>query len=150
MKEILVRPEGIYLAKLEQLTVDDIKKLKQKVRNRLIKLHDSIKEINELETMLKALNSDEVKRWISEADRKANAFLKTFLGEDLYNELQQKGEITFTQKNTKYRVTKRGEIYRGRSRKPLCLIKPSDIPLPDYIASALITLKEKRYTAVRR
>ena len=148
MRELIIRPEGIFLAKMTQLNADDVKKLKKKTRNRLMRLHDAMKEINELETLLASLNSEEVTTWVKEADAKACAFLCELLGDQLYKELQTKGEISYNVNNTRFKITKAGSVFRGRSRTPLCIIRDKDLPLPDYISALLVNLRERRYQAI--
>lgn len=151
-KEILVRPEGIYLAELEQLSVEDIKNLRKSTKAKLTRLNQQIREINELETLLSQLRSDEISLWMREAEEKSQKMLTEYIGEEKYQELQNKGHITFKIGNTNYKLTKAGEIYRGRATRPLCLVRDRELPLPDHILSALVSLKARpsNYRYVRR
>lgn len=142
MKEIIIRPEGIFLAKLDKLSVDQVGKLRKKYRRQLIALHRAINEVNELEQMLNRLNSEEVKTWEQEVKEKSQALLKEYIGEEAYQELCTKGEIRFSIGRVQYRLTKKGEIFRGRSRtRPLCIVRDRTLPLPDFIVAELVSIK---------
>ena len=164
--EIKVFPEGVYIARFKKLSERQINGLRNKLEQLILKRHDWIlshkreiarwqRDLEEHETQLRVLNSKEVQDYLEElkqqkkiAEAKAEEFLREYLGSEAYEELKTKGQLTFEERNQIWKIKKDGTLLRRTKRKgnrfrKVCVLKQSGLPLPDFIASVLTTLKAR-------
>ena len=81
------------------------------------------------------------------ANEKAQQFLQKYLGEEAYAELKKRNYLQFQAQGRAYRISSKGELSRITTRgekKHICVVRPRNLPLPDYILSILRTVKEGR------
>jgi len=161
-KELLFLPNGAFIVKYHRLTIKALKSLRTRLLNKSFELRRDIgrlrEEINrkkveleEIESMLNKLTDDKIKEIIEreerrkrEAEQKATEFLKDYIGEEAFQQLQKKGYFEFTGADgQQYRITKNGKLCRkfGNYWYYMCVIYPEDLPLPDIIASVFTTVK---------
>ncbi len=77
---------------------------------------------------------------------KADIFLKEHLGDKIYAQLVETGELTFENSdNDTFKITLDGRVFRkeGDGFEPICVIRPKELPIPDTILAILTTLKEE-------
>jgi hypothetical protein len=118
-----------------------------------LKIGTSEKKLQTLEVELKQLSTPEVNAYIlklekerAEAHAKALALMKEVLGQELFSGLQDKKWCTFTAKDGgSYKITSQGYVFRriNNEWKKLCIIRPKELPLPDFVLAALINVREK-------
>jgi len=172
-KKIAINDRGIYVVETRKLYPLSITKLRKKIQKRILGLRAEIQDLQieqnrkeqqiiSLEQKLKELSTplvdsliEQEKERLKRIREKAQELLKETVGEEVYAVLQEKGYFKFTAKdNITYKITKHGGIYRkcGKEWKQLCIIKPSDLPLPDFILSLFINIREhpKKYSLRRR
>ena len=170
-ERIEINEKGVFLINIEKLSPRQIASKKQKIESRIAYYYRKIQEhrddieeyqrrISLLEKQREDLNDPIVETIIERynemrrlAKMKAEDFLKEFLGESTYNDLRSKRFITFIANDKRtYKIDLKGNVYRrvGSSFEKLCVIRPRDLPLPDFIASALTTVKERPYAFRRR
>jgi len=97
------------------------------------------------------LNSEEFQKWLNEqrvdeveAHAKAEDFMREYLGLEAYAQLMEKGELLFEVQKEEWKITRYGLVYRKQDEtfNPVCVIRPKELPIPDFVVSALTTLKE--------
>lgn len=170
MKQIELRPKGVVLVQEKTLSLSAFRSRRTRVEGEILRLQQenreieaqhksNIKRIQQLEQTLMTFNSPEVLEWERntqsklelakekrrldkiEANNRAKAFLREFLGQETYDNLMKRGSLEFQGTDGRaYSISKNGQLYRGNKR--LCMIRPRNLPLPDYIASVLTTMKE--------
>jgi hypothetical protein len=109
-------------------------------------------EIDQEEKNLQTLNGPLVEAYLAkekadqeEIQRKAQTLLKECIGEELYNKLQENKKITFTAKDgITYKIEENGRVYRKVEKewKLLCIIQPKSLPLPDFLLSLFVNIRE--------
>ena len=83
----------------------------------------------------------EAERRKGEAERKAQQILREYVGDEAYKTIQKNGHISFKAKDgLGYRINRKGHVFRGNKR--LCIIRPSELPLPDFVIAALVNVRE--------
>jgi len=113
---------------------------------------DGIRErLTRNEKVINSLTEDKIKNAIAIeqrskkiADEKATQFLKEWLGELRYGELQLKEFLEFKGLNGKiYRIKKNGDLHEkhGKYWYYKCVVKQHSLPLPDFIASVITASK---------
>jgi hypothetical protein len=106
------------------------------------------REVERLTKELAELNRPTVDKYIAEAERrkveaerKAQQILREYVGENAYKAIQKNGYISFKAKDKLgYRINRKGHVFRGDKR--LCIIRPSELPLPDFVIAALVNVRE--------
>lgn len=155
-REVQNLGEGIFLVRYHKLSVKALKSLRSRLlgeviraRRELAELYDKVEAkralILEKEQMLDKLTEDKISEFIDFEKQqqkaileKANSFLREYIGENAFQELQQKGSLVFQGLDGKtYRIKRDGELQQGGGKfwYDMCTIKPSTLPLPDIIAS---------------
>ena len=139
-----------------------LEKLKRTLRNLEIRRKDYLtkidgkieytkEEIVEAEDHLLVLNSPEFQKWLDEqrmdevqAYAKAEHFMREYLGLKVYARLMEQGELVFEVQEETWKITRYGLVYRkeGEQFNPVCVVRPKELPIPDFVVSALTTLKE--------
>lgn len=163
MKKITINNNGVFETETWQLTPFGIQKRRSRLQNKIISLRRKIqncqleinrfqKEILNVEANLKILNSPIVEAILQkhnqerkEIDVRSQQILKELVGEELYNQLQLKKSLIFTAKdNLTYKIEQNGKIYRkvAENWERLCIVRPQDLPLPDFITSLFFCIKE--------
>lgn len=173
MKELIINDRGVYEQETWKLTpygITDrrrrlqlrIVRLRQKLQDEEIKILELKKTIEQEEKNIATLSSPIVETFIAnekakqdEIQRKAQAILKECIGEELYAKLQEQKKIIFTAKdNITYKIEENGRVYRKIEKewKLLCIIRPSNLPLPDFLLAMFINLREnpQKYPLRRR
>jgi len=161
-REVLFLPNGVFLVSYHRLTVKALKGYRSRLLNESIKLRreigrlrEKIKEkkakLEEIESMLNKLTDDKIREIIEkeeqrkrEAERKATEFLREYIGEEAFEQLEKKGYFEFTGADGKqYRITKDGRLCRkfGKYWHYMCVLYPEDLPLLDIIASVFTAVK---------
>jgi len=170
-ESIEIDEKGVYLIKTQKLTPRQIADKRRRIESRIAYYYrknqeqaDLIernkKRIQNLEAQRIELNDPMVTSIINAyvekrrfAQMKAEEFLEEFLGKEVYDELKKNRCITFISKDKMtYKIDLKGNMYRKRGSdfERLCLIRPRDLPLPDFIASAITTVKEQPHSFRRR
>jgi hypothetical protein len=125
---------------------DDIAELRLQISNKEKKLQLSELELKQLSTPEVNAYVDKLKRERAEAHEKALALMREVLGNELFGELQNKKWCSFTAKDGGlYKITSQGYVFRriNNEWKKLCIIRPKELPLPDFVLAALINVREK-------
>jgi len=164
MKKLSINNNGVYETETCQLTPYGIERRRARLQIRIIstrhKIQDVYLKINSLEKelanaeeQLKLLNSPIVeillqkhKQEQAEIEAKSQQILRELIGDDLYGELQTRKSMIFTAKdNLTYKIEQCGKIYRriGKDWEQLCIIRPSELPLPDFITALFFCVKEQ-------
>ena len=153
--EIVDLGEGIYEVKYHKLSLkalrnkrtrltNEIFGLRRKIRGARINVEDWREQIKQKEAMLNTLTEEklaafqrrELQKQV-EINRKANAFLESYIGTTAFQQLQEKGSFEFKGLDgATYRIKQNGQLQRadGNYWHNMCFIEP-DLPLPDIIAS---------------
>lgn len=140
--------------KLEKLT-RSLRKLNLRRREYLSKIDSKIEavedEIEECKDHLVVLHSEEFQQWINdqrqdEVEAYANAehFMQEHLGLDVYAQLMEKGELIFEVEEKTFKITRYGLFYERQENgefRPKCVVRPKELPLPDFVVSVLETIK---------
>jgi len=123
----------------------------------LLEISRNKRRIQDLEKELQALNSPTVVDYVKQEmakrkqiELKAQQILRECIGNEEFEKLLTKGYLTFKAKDgLTYKITSKGSVYRksGSSFERLCIIKPQNLPLPDFILAVLTSIKQrpKRY-----
>jgi len=169
-RKVEVRHEGIFIVGERKLSLSTFKARRTRLEGQILDLQNEqrnlehqIKKnsqtIQQLESELATFNSPEAIEWMErrehelvlqrerkrkakiEANQRARQFLREYIGEKPYNQLNKKGFIEFQGKDHQtYRIDRKGGLYRHGKR--LCMIHPRNLPLPDFIVGILTTVKE--------
>jgi len=121
-------------------------------------------EINTLNRQLLALTAESVKALLEEAEREdekhklerhlahmsAEEIMREFFGQTAYEEFMKAGEYLFTAVNGEtYKINISGTVFREEIKEnernwvPVCLIRPRELPLPDFLLAALVSVKQQ-------
>jgi len=173
MKNITVNDRGVFVSETYRLTALGIVKTRKRVQGQIlacrrriqdkqIEIRDLEKQIVNLEEQVKTLHSPLVEAFIEkdrrekeEIQQKSQAILHELIGDKLFEELELKRRIIFEAKdNMTYKIEINGRIYRKVNKKweQLCIIRPKELPLPDFLLSLFISIREnpKSYRLRRR
>jgi len=163
MSEIRIDEKGVYLTEIKMLSPRQVLDRRQRYQRKIVSLRDEIAEfqikirgcqnqIQTLENDLKAINSEQVSAYIErynrereEATLKALGLLHEVLGSEIYEKLQKSTWCTFVSKDGgEYKITCAGHVSRkiNGEWKRICLIQPKELPLPDFVLSAFINVRE--------
>jgi len=163
MKEITINDRGIFITETRQLKTLSILQLRRKLERKILRARRRIqdlelqrqeteRELVNLEEQLRNLQSPLVEGYIEkerkaqeEADRKAQALLKELLGEQLFQELQLRNKIIFEAKDHMiYKIEGNGRVYRKVEKEwqQLCIVRPRDLPLPDFLLSLFVSIRQ--------
>jgi hypothetical protein len=160
--------QGVFIVEKRFLSLVQIQNRKHHIEQRIIRVRDEIaelrlkigseeKKLQGLELELKQLSTPEVNAYImklqkerAEAHAKALSLMQEVLGKELFSGLQDKKWCSFTAKDGGfYKITSQGYVFRriNNEWKKLCIIRPKELPLPDFVLSALINVREnpKKY-----
>jgi len=140
------------LSNLDRRRADYVFKVDEEIKN--------VKgEIKICEDQLLVLNSPEFQKWLDEqrvdeveAYAKAEDLMREYLGLETYARLIEQGELIFEVQHETWKITSHGLVYRkqGEEFSPVCVIRPKELPVPDFIVSALTTLKENPESIIQR
>jgi hypothetical protein len=163
MKKISINNNGVFETETWQLTPYGIQRRRSVLQTRIISRRRKIqdrhldinrleKEIVALEDQLKILNSPIVDAILGKHEKeqkeieiKSQEILRELVGEELYQELQTRKSLIFTAKDSlTYKIEQNGRIYRrvGKEWEQLCIVRPQELPLPDFITSLFFCVKE--------
>jgi len=164
--DVAVNDRGFFIISRRKLTDKQIINKRRRLQDTIIQLRDEMilkqQRISKLEETLQLLNSPVVDEYIKdfqkkwrEADEKAHALLKEYVGETAYQKIMKEGHLSFTAKDGMiYKIDREGKVYRKGSKgfNRLCIIRIKDLPLPDFIMSLLVNVKQnpRRFPLVRR
>jgi len=162
-KKIAINDRGIFVLETTKLDVMGITKLRNSFQTRIVSLRMNIQDLERkisskkqqianLELALKQLNTPLVDELIAQetekiriAKEKAEQLLKETVGSDVYDILQTRGFFKFQAKDgITYKVSKKGHVFRLQNKDwvELCVIRPSELPLPDFVLSLFLNIHE--------
>jgi len=115
-------------------------------------------EIDTLDEQILALNSDECKKTLAEAEQKkqldvlrrhiaqlnAEQIMLEFFGQDAHDKFIEERQFIFDAKDGEtYKITPEGTVFKQKENEwqPICLIRPHELPLPDFIVAAITSVK---------
>jgi len=126
-------------------------------------------EIGNLNKQILALTSNDAKKIIIEAEKQkevdaekrreenekrlmkqhigtlnAEQMMLEFFGQDIHDKFMEQRELIFDAKDgNTYKVNVEGTVFKREDEgwKPVCLIRPRELPLPDFIISAITSVK---------
>jgi len=163
MKNLVINDKGVFEQETHMLSVQSLVKKKRMVQNKIVLFRGRIQdaeleiqryktEIAQEEKNLELLNSPVIEAYIAkerqrkeDAEAKAQSLLKECIGEDYYSKLQEHKKIVFTAKdNITYKIENNGRVYRQVEKewKLLCIIRPNSLPLPDFLLSLFVNVRE--------
>ncbi len=147
-----ISESGIFSIQSRRMTSKGILNHRSRLQHQIIEARQELaywqKELARREAELTEYNRPIVDNYLRQleeeknrAERRAQQMLREFVGDVAYKRIQKHGSMAFTAKDgLKYRVNKRGHVFRGGKR--LCIIKPSGLPLPDFVIAALVNVRE--------
>ena len=150
--KITMNEKGLFLARERKMTARGIHNIRVRLQNDIIHARERSQfwthEIEILKEDVKEINSPVVNDYLAdlertkhEAEAKSQQLLHDFIGEQAYKELLAVGKISFVGNDgLKYQVNSRGHVFRGGRR--LCIIRPTELPLPDFVVAALVNVRE--------
>lgn len=173
MKNLVINDRGVFEQETHMLTPYGITKrkhnlqlkivrLRRQIQDKEIEIHNFKTEIEQEEKNLVTLNSPLVESFLvkekakqEEIQQKAQSILKECIGEDLYSKLQANKKIVFTAKDSiTYKIEDNGRVYRKveKAWKLLCIIRPQNLPMPDFLLAMFVNLRENpaKYPLRRR
>jgi len=126
-------------------------------------------EIGNLNKQILALTSNEAKKIIADAEHQkevdaqkrreenekrlmkqhigtlnAEQIMLEFFGQDIHDKFMEQRELIFDAKDgDTYKINAEGTVFKKEDEgwKPVCLIRPRELPLPDFIISAITSVK---------
>jgi len=126
-------------------------------------------EIGNLNKQILALTSNEAKKIIADAEHQkevdaqkrreenekrlmkqhigtlnAEQIMLEFFGQDIHDRFMEQRELIFDAKDgDTYKINAEGTVFKKEDEgwKPVCLIRPRELPLPDFIISAITSVK---------
>lgn len=159
-----INEKGLYITETRYLSLPQIQFRKHNLEQRVIRIRDRIadlkltthseeKKLEQSQSELAKLSCPEVQNYViklqkerAEAEAKALALLKEVVGKELFATLQEKTWCSFTANDGgTYKITSRGHVFRkiNNEWKKLCIIRPQELPLPDFVLAALINVREQ-------
>lgn len=169
MKEITINDRGIFVTETRQIKTMSILQMRRKLEREIIRTRQHLQDLDlkkeklkrlliNLEEQLERLRSSLVEGYIEkerrereEIQNKAQSMLRELVGEQLFQELQVRNKIIFEAKDhIIYKIEKNGRIYRKvensethkKEWQQLCIIRPRQLPLPDFLISLFISVRE--------
>jgi len=160
-EEILELPDGVFRVKYHRLSVNALRRLRSRwttdvwrLRREIGELYDKIEKKKELlkvkEKLVNAITEEKIKRLVEleekrkrEAEEKALALLRDYIGEENFGKLMKQGYFVFKGLDGKtYRIKRDGKLQElyGNYWYDCCVIK-KDLPLPDFIISVFTAAK---------
>jgi len=151
-KHLTINERGVFSIQSRRMTAKGILNHRARLQTQILEARENLvywqKEVTRREAELADYNKPIVDNYLQQmaeakivAEKKAQQMLREFVGDGAYKQIQKKGSIAFTAKDgLKYRVNSRGHVFRGGRR--LCIIKPSDLPVPDFVIAALVNVRE--------
>lgn len=120
-------------------------------------------EIDTINKMILAFNSEECKNLIVEAEKEKNLkllkrhigqlnaeqIMLEFFGQDAHDKFLEERQYIFKAKDDEtYKITPEGTVYKQKDNEwePICLIRPRELPLPDFIVAAITSVKTQPET----
>jgi hypothetical protein len=142
----------------------------EKKKNQLDSRSQTIQcEITRLNKQILALNSPEAKKIIADAEKQkeidvkkrreenekrlmkqhigtlnAEQIMLEFFGQDVHDKFMEEREIVFEANDgNTYKINVEGTVFKKEDEgwKPICLIRPRELPLPDFIVAAITSVK---------
>lgn len=124
-------------------------------------------DIDIINRKILALNSDECKKLIEDAEKQKNLrllkrhigqlnaeqIMLEFFGQDAHDKFLEERQYVFKAKDDEtYKITPEGTVFRekGKEWEPICLIRPRELPLPDFIVAAITSVKTQPEVYQRR
>lgn len=173
MKTLVINDKGVYEQETYKLTPYGVTVRRNRIQNRILSLRGKVQdkeieiqnlkaEIEQEEKSLQLLNGPLIEAYLvkekvaqEEIQRKAQDVLKECIGEELYGKLQENKKIMFTAKDgMTYKIENNGKVYRKVEKewKLLCIIRPGNLPLPDFLLAMFVNLRENpaKYPLRRR
>jgi predicted DCC family thiol-disulfide oxidoreductase YuxK len=173
MKKITINDRGVFLTETYPLSPFAIEKKRRQIQLEILRLKRDIqdaeilitnkqKQILNSESTLKDLLTPFVEAFIQKAKQerlenyeKAQKLLQECIGDDLFKVLQERKRIIFMAKDgMTYKLKITGAIYRkiDKEWRQLCIIRPTQLPFPDFLLSLFTSVREKpqSYTLRRR
>lgn len=126
-------------------------------------------EVTNLNKQILALTSTEAKKVIADAEKQkeidsekcreenekrllkqhigtlnAEQIMLEFFGQDIHDKFMEQRELVFDAKDgVTYKINTEGTVFKKEDEgwKPVCLIRPRKLPLPDFIVSAITSVK---------
>jgi hypothetical protein len=126
-------------------------------------------ELTNLSKQILVLNSQEARKMIEDAEHQkeidvqkhreenekrlmkqhigtlnAEQILLEFFGQDIHDKFMEQRELVFEAKDgATYKINVEGTVFRKEDEgwKPVCLIRPRELPLPDFIIAAITSVK---------
>ena len=164
MKNLIVNDRGIFEQESPRLVpISTLSKRRRQLERRILWLRGAIqdaeigiaekqRELMEVEEQRKFMDSPTVQGYIAKEKQrladiqaKAQAALKECIGDELYAKLQEQKRIIFTASdNLTYKIESTGRVYRRVEKewKLLCIIRPQNLPLPDFLLAMFVNLRE--------
>jgi hypothetical protein len=144
---------GIFATTTRKLTAKGILHKRARLQTLVLEARENVGywngEAERLTRELAELNRPTVNEYIAEAERRkveaerrAQQILREYVGNEAYKAIQKNGYISFKAKDKLgYRINRKGHVFRGPKR--LCIIRPSELPLPDFVIAALVNVRER-------
>lgn len=163
MKNLVINDRGMFETETYKLTPHGVTmrrnriqkrilSLRRKVQDKEVEIHEMQAEIEQEEKNLQLLNGPLIEAYLAkekaaqeEIQRKAQDILKECIGEELYGKLQENKKIMFTAKDgMTYKIEDNGKVCRRVEKewKQLCIIRPGNLPLPDFLLAMFVNLRE--------
>jgi hypothetical protein len=164
MKNLIVNDRGIFEQESPQLVpLSTLSKRRRQLERRILWLRGAIqdaeistverkRELAEAEEQRRFMDSSVIQGYIAKEKQrlvdiqaKAQAVLKECIGDELYAKLQEQKRIIFTATdNLTYKIENNGRVYRRVEKewKLLCIIRPQNLPLPDFLLAMFVNLRE--------
>lgn len=173
MKNLVINDRGVFEQETWKLTPYGITTRKRTLQLKIVRLRQRIQDkemelqqlrdsISQEEKNLATLNTPVVDSYLArekvaqeEIQQKAQNILKECIGEELYIKLQENKKIIFTAKDgITYKIEENGKVYRKVEKqwKLLCIIRPQNLPMPDFLLAIFVNLRENpaKYPLRRR
>lgn len=174
MKNLIVNDRGIFEQEAPRLVpISTLSKRRRQLERRILWLRGAIqdaeigiaekrKELAEAEEQRKFMDGPVIQGYIAkekqrlaEIQAKSQAVLKECIGDELYARLQEQKRIIFTANdNLTYKIESNGRVYRKVEKewKLLCIIRPQNLPLPDFLLAMFVNLRQNpsKYPLRRR
>lgn len=165
-----VNDRGVFLTQSKRLSARQVRTLRNRCERETATHRQEIEnkraDIAHLEQRLKALavfheqaNSPAVEAYLKQADEearqvkeRAEKFLRDTIGDDLYAQLKRRSYIEFDSSGRHFKMYRSGKTWEkdGTTWKWFCVIRPSDLPLPDYTAAVFANVQNRAEQLHRR
>jgi hypothetical protein len=152
---IEISRKGMFILNQKPISPEQIRRAKRSLQNKIVGVREDISALKQglidYENTLSRLNSSVVDKYIAKEmhrrdliDQKSHRILKQYIGDAQYKYLYDHGSIFLKGKDgLTYKIDRQGRIYRmdGEAVKRLCVVRPSELPLPDFIIALLVNFK---------